>query len=306
MNQRDVNRKNLKNRLEDVGLDLYIYKTRPKKFIRINPRCPIKINELKKKLHKNYTIKVKFKEINIKGIYESTNTNIGGWINGKRNKFFNKNYFIQDLASIICVKELDLHQGQSLLDLCAARGFKSILAHDLTKGKIKITALDIDNEKYKIMLKFFKKFRINAETHLIDSTKFKSQKYDRVLVDVPCSSEGMTFVYNEKLKRDVSGLDNVLQYSQQDVKKFSKLQERLLQNGFNHLKKGGILIYATCTLNKIENENVIDKFLRKNNDALVFNPNMRKYGIGCKVSRLGVRILPEKTKGFYFTKIIKK
>ncbi|MFH1978111.1 MAG: hypothetical protein ABIJ92_02195 [Candidatus Aenigmatarchaeota archaeon] len=153
---------------------------------------------------------------------------------------------------------------------------------------------------------FFKKFGINAETRLMDSTKFQGQKYDRVLVDAPCSGEGVTVVYDEKLRRDVSGFDNVVQYSQEDVERFSELQGKLLQSGFDHLKKSGILNYATCTLNKIENESVIHEFLQRNGDASVVNSNIDKYGIKHKVSNLGVRILPGKTKGFYFTKIIRR
>ncbi|MFH1978110.1 MAG: hypothetical protein ABIJ92_02190 [Candidatus Aenigmatarchaeota archaeon] len=147
MNQIEINRENLEKRLKQVGLSSDIYSVKPKKFIRINTRHPVKIRELQERLNRNYGIEVEFIETCIEEIYESTNSDIGGWISGKKNEFFNKNYFIQDLASVICVKELDLKEGQSLLETCAARGFKSILAHDLTHGKLRITALDIDPKK---------------------------------------------------------------------------------------------------------------------------------------------------------------
>ncbi len=300
------NRRNLKARLKLVGLDLEIFRNKPNKFIRINPREPIEIEELRRKLVGDYGIQTEFTETSFQGVYESSNPNIGGWINDKRNDLFNRRYFIQDLASVICVNELDLEENQSLLETCAARGFKSILAYDLMKGRVDITALDIDPEKYEVMLGFFKKFGLNADTHLTDATQYKGRKFDRVLVDAPCSSEGMTVSYNSELQRDVSGFDAVVQYSQQDVERFAELQSRLLQKGFEHLQNDGTLIYATCTLNREENEEVIKEFLESNPDAKAIRIDMARYGVRNSQSDYGVRILPGKTKGFYFVKIKKK
>lgn len=302
--QLEQNKKYLRKRLKEVDLDLSIYKKFPKKYVRINPRNPISVLTLEKELLKNYSLKTHFKKTAIKGVYESSNNNIGEWINGKQNKFFNENYFIQDFASVICVNELRLKQNKTFLETCAARGFKTILANDMMKGKLKITALDINPEKYKIMLGFFEKFGIKAKTKLIDSTKFKGKKYDFVLVDAPCSSEGMNVVFDSKLKKDISGLNEVLKYSQKDIYDFAGLQSKLMQNGFNHLKKNGTLIYATCTLNKIENEEVVERFLSENVNAKVIKINMEKYKTKFTQSNLGVRIIPDKSKGFYFVEIV--
>ena len=299
------NRRHLEARSKSVGVDLEVFRSKPKKFIRINPREPIDILELRRRLNEDYGIQTEFYETGIQGVYESSNSDIGGLINGKRNTLFNRRYFIQDLASVICVNELYLKEGQSFLETCAARGFKSILAHDLMKGRIDITALDIDPEKYEIMLRFFRQFGINSETYLTDATQYKGKEFDRVLVDAPCSCEGMVVVYNAELQRDVSGFDTIVQYSKDDVKKLAKLQGKLLQNGFDHLKQSGTLIYATCTLNREENENVVRDFLRRNKEASITAPNMDKYSVECDVSRWGVRIFPGKTKGFYFSKIKK-
>ena len=237
--QLEQNKRELKKRLKEVNLDLSIYEKAPRKYIRINPRNPIRVLTLEKELLKNYSLKTHFKKTAIKGIYESSNNNIGGWIKDKKNIFFNENYFIQDFASVICVNEFGLKSNKTFLETCAARGFKTILASDMLKGKLKITALDINLEKYKIMIGFFKKFGIKAKTKLIDFTKFKGKKDDFVLVDAPCSSEGMNVTYDSNLKKDVGGLDEVLKYSQKDIYDFAELQSKLLQNGFNHLKKNG-------------------------------------------------------------------
>lgn len=299
------NRLALQKRLEEVGLDLGIYRKKPSKFIRINPRNPIKPEELKIRLEEDYGIKTEFKETGVEGILESTNQNIGGWINGQRNELFNEKYFIQDLASVICVGELGLQRGSSLLETCAARGFKSILANDMMGGDLEITALDIDEDKFGVMEKFFKKFRIKSMTKLTDATTYNGKQHNYVLVDAPCSSEGMNVVYDSTLQKDVSGFDSAIRFSDQDVRELARLQARLLQNGFNHLTKGGTLIYATCTLNRRENEEVVEGFLKDNPDAISVNVDMERYGVKHTQSDLGVRILPEKTKGFYFAKFKK-
>ena len=299
------NRLDLYQRLREVSLDLSIYQKVPSKFIRINPRKKKSIEKLALQLKQEYGVETIFQETGVPGIYRSTSNDIGGLVVGKQNELFNRHYFIQDLASVVCVQELELQEGQTLLETCAARGFKSILAHDLMKGNIQITALDIDPEKYQKMLYFFEKFGLRAETYLTDATQFIGKKYDRVLVDAPCSSEGMTVVYNSDLKMDVSGFEQVLQYSAEDITNLCLLQGKLLQNGYNHLNDNGILIYATCTLNKQENEEVIAYFLERNKDAVIIQPAIDKYKITAAVSDLGVRILPGDTKGFYFSKIKK-
>lgn len=299
------NRKNLEKRLSEVNLDINIYRIKPLKYIRINPRNPISIKELKRKLLEHYNIQTELSETNIMGIYKSSNRNIGGLINEKRNELFNKNYFIQDLASVIAVRSLNLQKNNSLLDMCAARGFKTILASDLVNGKLDITAIDNDEERYNKMLGFFKNYKINAKTFLMDASAFKGQQYDRVLVDVPCSNEGMVVRYDEDLKQDIGGIDEVLETSQKDVLELAKLQSKLLQNGFDHLRIGRILVYSTCTLNKYENEEVISQFLRRNKNAKINLPNLNNFGINYEQSDLGIRITPSETKGFYFTRIIK-
>jgi uncharacterized protein (TIGR00725 family) len=299
------NRLDLRQRLQEVGLDLDIYKKVPDKFIRINPRNSIDVGELEQKLKEDYNLETTFAKTGVPNVYRSSNSDIGGLIAGQRNELFMKHYFIQDFASVLSVYVLGLEEGDSYLDLCAAPGFKTILAHDFTNGKLDITALDIDEKRFERLQRFLGRDGIEAKLHLADSTTFQGGKYDKVLVDAECSCEGMIVKYDSDIKRDVSGIGSVLKRSSDDIEELTKLQLQLLQNGFNHLKDRGVLVYATCAMNRYENEEVVKKFLLSNPDAKVEVPDMSQFDVDSKMSDLGVRVIPGRTRGLYFTKIVR-
>ncbi len=299
------NRLDLRQRLQEVGLDLNIYKKAPEKYIRINPRNPINVRKLEQRLKEDYRLETTFTETGVPNVYRSSNPDIGGLIAGQRNELFMRHYFIQDFASVIAVYVLGLEEGDSYLDLCAAPGFKTILAHDFANGNLDITALDVDEKRFERLQRFLGQDGIEAKLHLADSTTFQGGKYDKVLVDAECSCEGMIIKYDSDIERDVSGIGSVLKKSSEDVEELTKLQLQLLQNGFNHLKERGVLVYATCAMNKYENEEVVKKFLLSNPDAKVDVPDMSQYDIDAKVSDLGVRVIPGRTRGLYFTRIVR-
>ncbi len=299
------NRLDLRQRLQEVGLDLDIYKKVPNKYIRINPRNPIDRGELEQKLKDDYGIETTFSETGVPNVYRSSNSDIGGLISGQKNDLFMNNYFIQDFASVLAVYVLGLQEGDSYLDLCAAPGFKTILAHDFANGNLNITALDVDEKRFEKLQRFLRKDGIEAKLHLTDSTTFQGGKYDKVLVDAECSCEGMIIKYDSDTERDVSGIGSVLKRSSEDVEDLTKLQLQLLQNGFNHLKERGVLVYATCAMNRYENEEVVKKFLLSNPDAKVEMPDMSQFDIDAKVSDVGVRVIPGRTRGLYFTRIVR-
>ncbi len=301
---REKNKRDLQRRLSEVDLTLGIYDLVPTKYIRIDPRNPISIDELEKRLFEDHGIDTTFLETGIEGIYQSTNQNIGGMINGKKNELFMKYYFIQDLASVLSVTALEIEKGNSLLDMCAAPGFKTILCNDLVNGELQVTAIDSSEKRYDRMLGFFGDYNIAAETYNIDAQLFRGDSYDRVLVDAPCSCEGMVVKYDQTANRDISGLDKALEFSQQDVLDLTQTQLQLLQNSFHHLKKGGLLVYSTCAMNTIENEGVIKAFLQQNPNAQVNLPAIAA-SVDYKKSDLGMRIYPGATRGLYFSRIVK-
>ena len=303
--RREENRADLERRLKEVGLDMGIYEIEPPKYIRINPRNSISIEELAHRLKKRYGVDVIFEPTGIEGIYRSPNSDIGGQIGNHANEFFMKHYFIQDLASVLAVLFLELKGGEKFLDLCAAHGFKTILAHDLVNGQLDITAIDIDKKRYERLIGFLRQFDIKAETHKVDGITFEGGLYDKVLVDAPCSDEGWVRRYDPELKKEVSGLETVLKIGPRDIMKNAELQLALLQSGFNHLKVGGILVYSTCTMNRTENEGVISEFLGRNHEALIYLPRIPDVGSLYQQSEYGIRIIPGSTKGMFIARIRK-
>jgi len=315
------NRLDLQTRLQEVNLDLSLYRTVPSKFIRINPRNPIDITELERKLSKDYDVKAEFKPAGfrgIRGIYESSNSNIGGTINGRKNELFMKHYFIQDLASVVAVSALEMFRDAppySYLELGAAPGFKTILVHDKLEGKVNITVVDNHPRRFEQMTRFFQDYGVPATAHLKDGTTFCRGKYEKVLVDAPCSGEGMIVKFDSELQQDVGGINKVLEYSKEDIAKFAEVQLKLLQNGFNCIENGSTvrLVYVTCALNKEENDAVVERFLEKNPSAGLMDIDLETIEMyhgnpytEFEYTKVGVRIRPGKTKGLYFTKICQK
>jgi 16S rRNA C967 or C1407 C5-methylase (RsmB/RsmF family) len=300
-----LNRRAFAERLATVDLDFDIYRTKPKRFIRINPRDPISISELEKALSEVAQEDVSFEHTGLEGIFVSSTHKIGGKVFGEKNPLFGKHYFIQDAASAFAVYALDLQPGQSMLDMCAAPGMKTILAHDSVGGDVKSVALDRDVDRFYRMRQRFAEHGVAIETLRMDATQYTGPKYDRILVDVPCSREGMTVRYHRKLRTVISGFDSVLQVSEAKVRGGNFLRRDLLNNAYDHLKVGGMLVYATCSVNKIENDSVVSDFLRSNPGAVVDLVDIPTPFFAYERSVIGVRVMPGQTRGLYFTRIRK-
>ena len=165
-------------------------------------------------------------------------------------------YIIQDEASQLVTSILDPKPGERILDACAAPGGKTthmaqkmknegeIYALDLSKGKLDL----IDEICQRLGVKIVKALKADAAVSLPVSNDLV---FDRVLADVPCSGFG-TLRKNPDLK---------WKRGEKDVKRLSELQLAILNNLSVYVKKGGVLVYSTCTVFHEENEDVVEKFL---------------------------------------------
>ncbi len=129
------------------------------------------------------------------------------------------------------------------------------------------------------------------------------EKFDKILLDAPCSGEGR-FIGN-----DVSTYRN---WSLKTVRQLSKLQKKLIKSAYEALKTNGIMVYSTCTLNKEENENVLQWALENLNLKLLdinldFKDKMNGFNEGLDVNiNKSIRVLPSKDKeGFFIAKFKK-
>ena len=169
-------------------------------------------------------------------------------------------FFVQDEASQLCALELEAKPGDLILDACAAPGGKSLFTAQAIKNNGRIIALDLRKNKLDMIKSSAERLGVNIiETHEHDSGKaipenILEKKADCIICDVPCSGLGVISKKPEikyKALESLSGL--------------AALQYNILENCAGYLKSGGILVYSTCTLNKKENDEIVYKFLERNN-----------------------------------------
>jgi 16S rRNA (cytosine967-C5)-methyltransferase len=182
------------------------------------------------------------------------------------------NYFaeglirLQDEGSQLISCLVNPQSGETILDVCAGTGGKTTHLAALQKNNGEIVATDNDASKLEELKKDAARLGISIiETQLVDLTRglpeSLKEKFDCVLVDAPCSGLG-TLRRNPEIKWRTTPAD---------IKRFASNQAAILQPASLAVKKGGRLIYCTCSLAPEENENVINNFLQKNPD---FTPSL--------------------------------
>ncbi len=170
----------------------------------------------------------------------------------------NKCYIVQGLPSIVTASNVK-EDALDVLDLCSAPGGKSVFVAQ-NNPNCKVLACDVSEGRVELIKKYVQAYNVNNVTTCInDATVFKAEwenKFDVVICDVPCSNMGIT---NKKP-------DVLLNRSEESVKELEALQLAILKNGAKYVKKGGELIYSTCSILKEENEIVVGKFLKENKE----------------------------------------
>lgn len=185
---------------------------------------------------------------------------------------YKKGYLlIQDEASQLISFVLDPRPGDTILDVCSGAGIKTTHMAGLMKNSGKIVALDINRRKIEGLKELSRKFGATIiEPKTGDVTKDMGSAYreqfDRILVDVPCSALG-TLRRNPEIKWNKTA---------GDMEKFPRLQKKILNRCADYLKRGGIMLYSTCTIQEDENEEVVKDFLRANPDFTCIHPSVPK------------------------------
>ena len=162
----------------------------------------------------------------------------------------------QAVSSMKAVYALGIKGKSKILDLCSAPGGKSVLMGELSPES-EIIACDLHKHRVDLIDKYAKRMEVeNVVPTLNDATKFRKDwenKFDYVLVDAPCSCFG-----TYKKHPDVF-LNREYKHSVE----LSKLQKTILENAIKYTKKGGIIVYSTCTLFDVENIDVVRSILDK-------------------------------------------
>lgn len=174
-------------------------------------------------------------------------------------KYFDEGHFyVQDLGSILVASFLNPRENSSLLDLCAAPGGKTTHLAEIMNNTGEIMACDKSQGKIKLIQENAKRLGVkNIETRVNDARVLNKEfidKFDYVLVDAPCSGTGLY-----RKKPDIKWNKDL-----EDIKSLAEVQLEILDKAKEYVKEGGELLYSTCSLSKIENEDVVNKFLENN------------------------------------------
>ena len=178
----------------------------------------------------------------------------------KLQSFRDGGFYVQDPAAKLSVLCAELPEDEiRILDCCAAPGGKSFAAAMETAGNACITSCDVHEHKIGLIQKGAARLGVvKHEARLQDATEFVPEwedAFDAIICDVPCSGYGII-----RKKPDIRYKNPA------DMADLPELQLQILKNQARYLKKGGVLIYSTCTLIRNENEGVVEAFLNENSE----------------------------------------
>ena len=173
---------------------------------------------------------------------------------------FREGYFsVQDEASTVAADQLGAKSGDVVIDVCAAPGGKTTAIAEMMDGKGKVYSCDIYDHKLQLIGALADRLGLEiVEPTLLDGTCGKTEWYDsadKVLADVPCSGLGVIRRKPEIKYKEIT-----------DFAELVSIQKKILNNAAKYVKKGGTLVYSTCTINKDENELQVRAFLEENSE----------------------------------------
>jgi 16S rRNA (cytosine967-C5)-methyltransferase len=174
---------------------------------------------------------------------------------------------VQDEASQLIGRLVAPKPGENILDMCAGMGGKTSHLAAIMENRGIILALDISEKKIDALCKNVKRLDVSIVHTQVGDAREKPGKamiesFDRILIDAPCTGLG-TLRRNPEIKWRAFPAD---------ADKCSVLQKAILENAAPYLKRGGSLIYSTCTITKEENEEVIDDFTSRHPDFICIRP----------------------------------
>lgn len=219
----------------------------------------------------------------------------------EKNSLFKEGYFtVQDESAMAVSPLLDPKENDVILDMCSAPGGKATHLGEILDNRGKVYAFDIYPHKLKLIEENTKRLGLeNISWEISDATKLEGKYINMangVLLDVPCSGLGIIRKKPEiKWSKSLTKIENLIE-----------TQRNILSNGAHYVKAGGTLLYSTCTINKQENEDNINWFLKKHKDFVlekIFlgnSPNIIYHKEGF------ITVLPNKyMDGFFIAKLKK-
>ena len=248
------------NKIEDICRNSNL---RPKVSIRVNTLKTTK-EELKKALIE--------KNINVEdGILEDFLI-LDKVRNIENMKEFKEGLFtVQDEAAGLTALILNPKKEEKILDACSSPGGKTTYIAQIVDNNAEIEAWDLHESRIKLVEQNAKRLGINIfKTKVNDATQYNEnyfEKFNKILLDVPCLGLGVL-----KRKPDIKW-----KRKKEDVETISKIQYEILNTCSKYLKKGGKLVYSTCSILDKENKDIISKFLKENNNFEIEKIDISKH-----------------------------
>ena len=206
----------------------------------------------------------------------------------------------QDASSYLAAKNLGAMPNELVLDICAAPGGKTAVLAEEMKNSGEVIAIDVHQHKIKLIDTNMKKLGIDiVKAIVMDARNVNKQgrKFDKILVDVPCSGYGVI-----RKKPEILYSKN-----RENIEELAKLQLEILNSAADILKDGGELIYSTCTITDEENTNNIKKFLEERKEFHVEKLHIPESVLGDydKLGGFCINYKEEITDNFYIIKLKK-
>ncbi|HAT1573310.1 TPA: 16S rRNA (cytosine(967)-C(5))-methyltransferase RsmB [Kluyvera cryocrescens] len=200
---------------------------------------------------------------------------------------------VQDASAQGCVRYLQPQNGEQILDLCCAPGGKTTHILEVAP-EANVMAVDVDEKRLSRVYDNLKRLGMKATVKQGDGRYPQQwcgeQQFDRILLDAPCSATGVIRRHPDIkwLRRD------------RDIAELAQLQSEILDATWAHLKPGGTLVYATCSILPEENQQQIAAFLARTPNAVLSETGTAE--------QPGLQNLPgaEEGDGFFYAKLIKK
>ena len=190
---------------------------------------------------------------------------------------------VQDESAGLIVRLLDPQPGETVLDLCAAPGGKTLYAAALMRAEGRLLAFDVQPDRMRLLDRVKSRYEAGfVETAVCDiRTLDPGLVADRVLLDAPCSGLGVLSKRADLRWRRKPG----------DIRHIATVQRALLEAAARHVRPGGVLVYGTCTIEPEENEAQIDAFLAAHPEFAIVDATQR-LPAGLATERGGLATFP--------------
>ena len=202
-------------------------------------------------------------------------------------------YYLQEPSAMTPAEIMPIEEGDFVLDTCAAPGGKSTALAAKLNGSGLIVANDISNTRAQALLKNLEHFGIsNLYVISEDLTKLEAKfanSFDKILIDAPCSGEGM-------FRKEPSIMKTWIELGNEY---YVKLQKQIVTSALKMLKDGGMLVYSTCTFSRLEDEEIIKYMMELCPSLRLVNPTNRYELFEKGVDGLDecIRLYPHKING---------